>query len=154
MAPLAARQVIGELRKLGSPQPFIREGSDFSTQWLVRCLQWAGLVSKAGPIKTDQDFFIIDAPFPQLLMASDIAAGKDGSGKEGVWEVQALATAIKGINGVLEVGIFSGLTGPEAAKYGVKGGQRPVACYFGMQDGTVTVKKAPSQSPADLKAVS
>jgi ribose 5-phosphate isomerase len=30
VAPLAARQVIGELRKLGSPQPFLREGSAFS----------------------------------------------------------------------------------------------------------------------------
>jgi len=138
VAPLAARQVIGELRKLGSPQPFIREG----------------LVSKAGPIKTDQDFFIVDAPFPQLLTAGDVAAGKDGSGKNGVWEVQALAKAIKGINGVLEVGIFSGLTGPEAMKFGVKGGQRPVACYFGMQDGTVTVRKAPDLAPANSKSSS
>jgi ribose 5-phosphate isomerase len=114
----------------------------------------AGLVSKAGPIKTDQDFFIVDAPFPQLLIASDVAAGKDGSGKNGVWEVQALAKAIKQIAGVLEVGIFAGLTGPEATKYGVKGGQKPVACYFGMQDGTVTIRKAPSKNPADLKDAS
>lgn len=151
---MAARQVIGELRKLGSPQPFIREGSTSSRYWLVKYLQRAGLVSKAGPIKTDQDFFIVDAPFPQLLIASDVAAGKDGSGKNGVWEVQALAKAIKQIAGVLEVGIFTGLTGPEATKYGVKGGQRPVACYFGMQDGTVTVRKAPSKGPADLKEAS
>lgn len=88
-----------------------------------------------------------------MLIASDIAAGKDGSGKNGVWEVQALAKAIRGIPGVLEVGIFTGLTGSEAAKYGVKGGQRPVACYFGMQDGTVTVKRAPSKAPADLNAI-
>lgn len=118
----------------------------------MRCLQGTGLISKAGPIKTDQDFFIVDAPFPQLLLASDIAAGKDGSGKDGVWEVQALAKAIKQIPGVLEVGIFHGLTGPEGSKYGVKGGQRPVACYFGMQDGSITVRKAPSKTPADLKA--
>jgi hypothetical protein len=143
--------VIGELRQLGSPQPFIREGSTFSRPWLVTCLQGKGLTSKAGPIKTDQDFFIVDAPFPQLLIASDVAAGKDGSGKDGVWEVQALTKAIKQIPGVLEVGIFHGLTGPEATKYGVKGGQRPVACYFGMQDGTVTVRKAPSKTPTYLK---
>lgn len=118
---------------------------------VCQCLQRAGHISKAGPIKTDQDFFIVDAPFPQLLTTSDVAAGKDGSGKDGVWEVQALAKAIKQIPGVLEVGIFHGLTGPEAAKYGVKGGQRPVACYFGMQDGTVTVRKAPSKTPADLR---
>jgi hypothetical protein len=143
---------MGELRKLGSPKPFIREGSAFNGPRLVSCLPGAGLISKAGPIKTDQDFFIVDAPFPQLLIASDVAAGKDGSGKDGVWEVQALAKAIKQIPGVLEVGIFHGLTGPEATKYGVKGGQRPVACYFGMQDGTVTVRKAPSKTPADLNS--
>ena len=150
---MAAKQVLSELRKLGSPQPFIREGETFSYRQIIKCLRMAGLVSKAGPIKTDQDFFIVDAPFPPLLMTSDVAAGKDGSGKNGVWEVQALAKAIKAINGVLEVGIFSGLTGPEATKYGVKGGQRPVACYFGMEDGTVTVRKAPSEDPVDLKAV-
>jgi ribose 5-phosphate isomerase A len=93
----------------------------------------------------------VDAPFPQLLIASDVAAGKDGSGKNGVWEVQALAKAIRQIPGVLEVGIFTGLTGPEATKYSVKGGKRPVACYFGMSDGTVTVRKAPSKDPADFK---
>jgi ribose 5-phosphate isomerase len=35
VAPLAARQVVGELRKLGSPQPFIREGNSFSRHYLV-----------------------------------------------------------------------------------------------------------------------
>jgi ribose 5-phosphate isomerase A len=114
------------LRMLGSPQPFLREG----------------LVSKAGPIKTDQDFFIVDAPFKTLLIAEDLATGQKGNGEEGVWEVETLAKAIKAIHGVLEVGIFCGPTGPEASAAGVVGGQRPVACYFGMEDGSVTVRKA------------
>jgi len=133
VAPMAARHVMSRLRVLGSPKPFIREG----------------LITKAGPIKTDQDFFIVDAPFPQLIISSDVAAGQDGSGKGGVWEVETLARAIKAIHGVLDVGIFTGPTGPEAANFGVPGGQRPVACYFGMADGTVTVRKAPLH--ADMK---
>lgn len=97
-----------------------------------------------GPLKTDQDLFIIDAPFKTLLTKADVAAGKgDGAGKDGVWEVNQLADAIKQIAGVLEVGIFHGYTGPEARAHGGVGGQRPVAAYFGMPDGTVSVRKAP-----------
>jgi ribose 5-phosphate isomerase A len=114
------------LRMLGSPQPFLREG----------------LISKAGPVKTDQDFYIVDAPFKQLLIPEDLRDGRKGNGEEGIWEVETLARAIKAIHGVLEVGIFCGPTGPEASAAGVVGGQRPVACYFGMEDGSVTVRKA------------
>lgn len=97
---------------------------------------------KEGPLKTDQGFFIVDAPFPPLLTRADVAAGQDGSGKNGIWEVDQLAREIKAIAGVLEVGIFSGLTGPQAAAAGGVGGQRPVAAYFGMPDGSVAVRKA------------
>jgi ribose 5-phosphate isomerase A len=98
---------------------------------------------KAGPIKTDQDFFIIDAPFPHpLLITEDVANGKVGDGDNGVWEVEKLARTIKDINGVLAVGIFCGPTGPEAKSAGVVGGERPVACYFGMADGSVTLRRA------------
>lgn len=76
-----------------------------------------------------------------MLTKADVAAGQDGSGKAGVWEVDPLARAIKAIAGVLEVGIFSGLTGPQAAAFGGIGGQRPVAAYFGMPDGSVAVRK-------------
>ena len=105
-----------------------------------------GKISKAGPIKTDQDFFIVDAEFHPLLIAEDASAGRQGKGDGGVWEVEILARAIKDIHGVLDVGIFCGPTGPEAESAGVVGGQRPIACYFGMQDGTVTVRTARSKS--------
>ena len=146
---------MSRLQVLGSPKPFIREGEfihegDTDSGWSIfGSLRDLGLITKAGPIKTDQDFFIVDAPFPQLIISSDVAAGQDGSGKGGVWEVETLARAIKAIHGVLDVGIFTGPTGPEAANFGVPGGQRPVACYFGMADGTVTVRKAPPH--ADMK---
>lgn len=71
-----------------------------------------------------------------------MAAGKDGSGKGGIWEVHALSQAIKQIPGVLDVGIFSGLTGPEAQALGGVGGQKPIAAYFGMPDGSVSVREA------------
>lgn len=78
-----------------------------------------------------------------------------------------LATAIKAISGVLEVGLFVGMNGAQAARFGQaggrelekwpvggvtpfgrigaiapQGGQKPVAVYFGMQDGSVTMRKA------------
>ena len=93
-------------------------------------------------MKTDQAFFIIDAPFKTLLTQADVAAGKDGSGKDGVWEVHALSQAIKQIPGVLDVGIFSGMTDPQAQALGGVGGQKPIAAYFGMPDGSVSVRKA------------
>lgn len=147
VAPIAARQVLVRLRELGSPSPHLREGH----------------TPNAGPLKTDQDFYIIDAPFPRLLTSSDLESTStsiphdtggvgnndadndsrsEGRGKDGRWEVEHLANAIKSIEGVLEVGIFSGRTGPEAIEAGTVGGQRPVACYFGMADGSVTVRKA------------
>lgn len=97
---------------------------------------------KQGPRKTDQDFFLIDAPFPPLLTKADLAAGKSGEGKDGVWEVTDLAKKITDIVGVLEVGIFSGMTGPQATAAGGVGGQRPVAAYFGMPDGSVSSRTA------------
>lgn len=126
VAPIAARQVLTRLRELGSPTPKLREGH----------------IPEAGPLKTDQDFFIIDAPFPQLRTTSDLTAEHEGRGKDGQWEVEHLASTIKRIEGVLEVGIFSGRTGLEAMQSGTTGGQKPVACYFGMADGSVTVRRA------------
>ncbi|PWY68412.1 ribose 5-phosphate isomerase [Aspergillus heteromorphus CBS 117.55] len=126
VAPIAAARVLTALREIGSVDPAVRLNADV----------------KQGPLKTDQSFFIVDAPFPTLLTQADVAAGKDGSGKEGVWEVHALSEAIKQIPGVLDVGIFSGLTGPQAQAAGGVGGQKPIAAYFGMPDGSVSVRKA------------
>ncbi|KAF2091274.1 ribose 5-phosphate isomerase A family protein [Saccharata proteae CBS 121410] len=137
VAPLAAATVTHALRQLGSPNPKVRVGP----------------LAKTGPVKTDQDFFIIDAPFPKLLTQSDIASASitptangptlaPGSGKDGVWEVSRLSREIKRITGVLEVGLFCGEDGHQAQARGAMGGQRPVAVYFGMQDGSVMVRHA------------
>ncbi|KAF2739027.1 ribose-5-phosphate isomerase [Polyplosphaeria fusca] len=135
VAPIAVPTVLHSLRVLGSPSPKLR----------------TTLLEKSGPLKTDQDFFIIDAPFPSLLIEADMASGKGkGDGSDGTWEVTKIAQAIKELTGVLEVGIFSGLNGVDAesvrAKSGgrtvVTGGQKPVAVYFGLQDGTVELRVA------------
>lgn len=113
------------LRALGSPTPVLR----------------AGHLEKAGPLKTDQDNFIVDAPFPHpLLIAKEISVekGLHGRGDKGVWGVEDLARAIKEIEGVLSVGLFCGIDGAMAQREGGgRGGQKPVACYFGMEDGSV-----------------
>jgi len=138
VAPIAAHTVIHSLRQLGSPNPRVREN----------------LLQKAGPLKTDQDFFIVDAPFPALLTAADVAAGAAaGDGTDGRWEVERLSREIGLITGVLEVGLFCGLDGVQAERLrregrstaGKLGGQRPVAVYFGMQDGSVKVRTAPAR---------
>lgn len=95
-------------------------------------------------MKTDQGLFLVDAPFPQLLIPSDLVSPQDGAGKDGVWEVEKLAHAIKHITGVLDVGLFCGPTGPEVQALGGVGGQKPVAAYFGMEDGSVSARKAKS----------
>ena len=130
--PLAVTTVLSGLKRLGCTAPFVREGQ----------------MQKAGPIKTDQDNFIIDAPFPTLLLPADIEqAAKQGvkelkgQGEDGQWEVQALAKEIKAMEGVLSVGLFVGENGPQAKARGqIAGGQKPVAAYFGMADGSVAVR--------------
>ncbi len=133
--PLAARAVLAALEALGSEKPQIRAHS----------------MQKAGPVKTDQDNFIVDAPFKTLLLPKDISKsnslhpaheGVQGEGEDGVWEVERLAREIKGIEGVLSVGLFCGMNGEEVlAKGGKTGGQKPVAAYFGMEDGSVVVRR-------------
>lgn len=123
VAPMAQASVIRELKLIGSTLPVLREHS----------------LSKTGPIQTDQSFYIIDAPFKTLLTRKDVENGMDGSGKDGVWDVDTLATRIKTINGVLEVGLFHGMNGDETQALGLQGGQKPVAVYFGLADGGVRV---------------
>ena len=135
--------VISALKRLGSSGPTVREGH----------------MLKAGPIKTDQDNFIIDAPFPSLLLNRDIEqAAKPGSeklkglGEDGQWEVQALAKEIKAIEGVLSVGLFVGENGLQAkAKGKIAGGQKPIAAYFGMEDGSVAVRVAQDDGTVVLR---
>ncbi|KAK3678052.1 ribose-5-phosphate isomerase rki1 [Recurvomyces mirabilis] len=127
VAPIAHASVLRELRLIGSPDAKLREHS----------------LAKTGPIQTDQSFYIIDAPFKTLLSPLDEKNGSRADGKDGVWSVDTLAARIKQINGVLEVGLFHGLNGAQAQAAGMQGGQRPVAVYFGLEDGEVMVRRAP-----------
>lgn len=134
--PLAAHTVIAALSALGSSNPTLRQG----------------VLQKAGPLKTDQDNFIVDAPFPPLLLKRDVSRsqslhhthkGMEGKGDEGKWEVETLAREIKLIEGVLSVGLFVGENGVEAERASKgRGGQKPVAAYFGMEDGSVVIRNS------------
>ena len=63
-----------------------------------------------------------------------------------------LAKAIKSIEGVLSVGLFAELNGVQAMAQGKRaGGQKPVAAYFGMEDGSVTVREANEDGTADVR---
>lgn len=130
--PKAARQVVSRLRELGSRSasgggPSIREDPTLMT----------------GPFRTDQGFFIIDAPFSQpLLISADLEEGVVPDPARGLWEVETLAQRIKQLNGVLAVGIFCGPTGLNARGAMLLGGQRPTVCYFGMADGSVAPRYA------------
>ncbi|KAE9972813.1 hypothetical protein BLS_008746 [Venturia inaequalis] len=140
VAPMSIRSVQHSLTLLGSTEPVVRLGP----------------MLKSGPLKTDQDFFIIDALFPKPLMThADVAAGKGkGDGSDGTWEVNNLSKAIKAVTGVLEVGLFCGIDGITAKelhekgdkKLAAHGGQKPVACYFGMEDGSVVERHRQSTS--------
>jgi ribose 5-phosphate isomerase A len=122
--PLAVRAVLDALKLLGSSEPKLRIGQ----------------LDKAGPIKTDQGFYVIDAPFAPLAIASDLGVA---SGQASGWQVNKLAKEIKEIEGVLSVGIFAGENGEQIRARGLStGGQKPVAVYFGMSDGSVLVKTA------------
>lgn len=127
IAPLAAPAVKRILVKLGSSDPKIRQGGS----------------AKAGPVVTDNGNWIIDAPFPPLLIPSDLKEGDKGDGTNGTWEVDALGLRLKQIVGILEVGLFHGRNGFQVANSGEEGGgQKPVAAYFGMENGEVEVRVA------------
>lgn len=122
--PLAAPDVIARLRTLGSPNPTVR----------------SGLPSKAGECVTDNGMWIIDAPFPPLLAPNDL---KDASAATSGWEVSQLAEEIIKLPGVVETGLFYGFNGDEAeALQKDVPAQKPVAAFFGMEDGSVQVVRA------------
>ena len=135
--PLATNAVLAELRLLGSSNPIVRENA----------------LSKAGPIKTDQDNFIVDAPFPTLMLPVDIdKSSQQQKGGFETPEVMQLSRAIKSIEGVLSVGLFAGLNGVQAMSQGKRaGGQKPVAAYFGMEDGSVVVREANEDGTASVR---
>ncbi|KAI9167250.1 Ribose-5-phosphate isomerase [Paramyrothecium foliicola] len=118
--PLAAPDVLSRLSAMGSPSAAVR----------------AGLPSKAGECVTDNGMWIIDAPFSPLLLPKDLASGEaDGTGKAGAWEVKTLADELLRIPGIVEIGLFYGLNGVQAANLGNGSqAQKPVAAYFGMAD--------------------
>ncbi len=86
----------------------------------------------------------MDAPFPALLLKSELSDPQEKQKwdeAKGKWEVETLARAIKMIEGVLSVGLFVGMNGLKAESMGLRtGGQKPVAAYFGMEDGSVVVR--------------
>lgn len=127
VAPLAAPTVKRILITLGSPDPKIRQGGS----------------AKAGPVVTDNGMWIIDAPFPPLLLEKDLKGDDKGDGTHGTWEVHSLGRRLKRVVGILDIGLFHGRNGIQVANAGEEGGgQKPVAAYFGMENGAVEVRTA------------
>lgn len=85
--------------------------------------------------------WIIDAPFPKLLISSDLTDTEKGDGTNGVWEVHNLGRRLKRTVGILEVGLFHGRNGIQVEAAGEEGGgQKPIAAYFGMENGEVEIR--------------
>jgi ribose 5-phosphate isomerase A len=127
--PFFAPDLLEELKALGSVNPTIR----------------TGLPSKAGECVTDNGNWIIDAPFPPLLLPADIHEGQTtGPGEKTGWEVGTLGRTLKALEGVVEVGLFYGFDGIQAREQASSRAQKPIAAYFGMEHGEVEVRKSPS----------
>ncbi|SPO03212.1 related to D-ribose-5-phosphate ketol-isomerase [Cephalotrichum gorgonifer] len=126
--PFFATDVLADLQALGAIAPKIR----------------LGLPAKAGECVTDNGNWIIDAPFKPLKLRRDPPG--DGAGQliDHEWEVSELAAALKGLVGVVETGLFWGLNGVEAERSNIRRAtpQKPVAAYFGMENGEVEVRNA------------
>ena len=126
MDPFFATDVLADLHTLGALKPSIR----------------LGIPAKAGECVTDNGNWLIDAPFKPLQLKSDPPI--DPAVWPRVWLVADLAAALKGLTGVVETGLFWGMNGDEAEKLQLKRSnpQKPIAAYFGMQDGGVEVRHA------------
>lgn len=112
---------------MGSPKPVVR----------------SGLPSKAGECVTDNGMWLIDAPFSPLLLAKDVKSQAEGRGKDGVWEVSALAEELVRTPGIVEIGLFHGFNGHESVELGKQlQAQKPIAAYFGLANGEVQVQNA------------
>jgi ribose 5-phosphate isomerase A len=125
--PMSAPDVLVRLRAMGSPKPVIR----------------SGLPAKAGECVTDNGMWLIDAPFSPLLLPKDINSENEGRGKNGAWEVNALAEELVRTPGIVEIGLFHGFNGSEAVTLGKESqAQKPIAAYFGLANGEVQVQNA------------
>ncbi|KAH0496629.1 hypothetical protein TgHK011_003980 [Trichoderma gracile] len=125
--PLSAPDVLSRLKAMGSPSPVVR----------------SGLPSKAGECVTDNGMWIVDAPFPPLLLPKDLTAEVKGNGENGVWEIGKLADELVRLPGVVEIGLFHGFNGVQAVSRGKEfQAQKPVAAYFGTPTGEVQVQTA------------
>jgi ribose 5-phosphate isomerase A len=98
--------------------------------------------AKAVPVATDSSNWIVDAPFSPLLIPSDLQDGDKGNGKNGTWEVHALGLKLRQTYGVVESGLFHGFNGVQAASDSELEGQKPVAAYFGRENGEFQVRVA------------
>ncbi|KYK55870.1 hypothetical protein DCS_07835 [Drechmeria coniospora] len=127
VVPLAAPDVLSRLRTMGSANATIR----------------SGLPNKAGECVTDNGMWIIDAPFPPLLLSKDLTAETEGKGMNGVWHIDLLAQELLRVPGVVEIGLFHESNGQQAASLPKElQTQKPIAAYFGMPNGEVQVQLA------------
>ncbi|PHH67968.1 hypothetical protein CDD83_6327 [Cordyceps sp. RAO-2017] len=124
--PIAAPDVLVRLHAMGSSNAKVR----------------SGLPSKAGECVTDNGMWIVDAPFPPLLLARDVNVNEDGKGKNGVWEIRTLAAELSRIPGIVEIGLFCDRNfRPATAAAERLSSEKPVAAYFGMPRGDVQVQR-------------
>lgn len=88
--------------------------------------------AKAGPCVTDNGNLILDVDFPHGATVDGVRLKRsdDGSEVKGLGiSTEEIALRLKAIVGVLEHGIFW------------EGDKKPLVAYFGMEDGSVTMRK-------------
>ncbi|PHH58514.1 hypothetical protein CDD81_5543 [Ophiocordyceps australis] len=125
--PLAAPDVLARLHRMGSSQATIR----------------SGLPGKAGECVTDNGMWIIDAPFPPLLLPQDLNTDVQGNGINGIWEINTLAAELLKIPGIIEIGLFHGFNGQQSISLGKEmQAQKPLMAYLGTLNGDVQVQHA------------
>ncbi|PHH64261.1 hypothetical protein CDD82_1782 [Ophiocordyceps australis] len=125
--PLAAPDVLARLYAMGSSEAAIR----------------SGLPGKAGECVTDNGMWIIDAPFPPLLLPKDLNTEVQGNGTNGIWEINTLAAELLKIPGIIEIGLFHGFNGQQSISLGKEmQAQKPLIAYLGTLNGEVQVQHA------------
>ncbi len=112
--PESVPRVLKELRAIGSINPVLRR---YEPAW------------RQVNVVTDNHQALIDAPFAPLLLPGDAEIGSPGR-----WTVDALATRLKEIVGVAEIGLFHGRV------------QKPAMVYIGLADGTTKFLTLPGSA--------